>query len=224
MFDRIAPRYDLLNRALSFGLDVGWRKRVVAELPAGRGLRVLDVATGTADLAIALARSPRVESVVGVDIAERMLAEGRQKVRAAGLEASIRLVYGDAADLHAHREFDAATIAFGIRNVPDPVAVMRQMREAVRPAGRVLVLELSEPRSPVLGPIYRAYRRNVVPRIGGLVSGDSAAYAYLDETIATFPAGEAFLALMREAGLTAVTAAPLALGAVTLYAGFAPEG
>lgn len=143
MFDRIAPRYDLLNRLLSMGLDIRWRQRVLKALPEGEHLRVLDVATGTADLALALARLGRVEHVTGVDISEEMLACGRPKVERLGLADKVVLERGDALDLQRFSGFDVATIAFGIRNVLDVEAALRQMAGALRPGGRVLVLEFS---------------------------------------------------------------------------------
>jgi demethylmenaquinone methyltransferase/2-methoxy-6-polyprenyl-1,4-benzoquinol methylase len=219
MFDRIAHRYDLLNRVLSGGLDTRWRAKVRAALPARPGLRVLDVATGTGDLLIELAGDPRVDEVVGVDIAEEMLAVGRGKLARRGVE-NARMVTGDAQALEAYAGgFDVVTIAFGIRNVPDTDLGLAQMRAALKPGGVALILEFSEPEGPVFGPVYRGYRRHLLPRVGGMLSGDTSAYRYLDETIGTFPSGEAFLERMRRAGFDDVGVEPLTFGSVSLYRG-----
>jgi demethylmenaquinone methyltransferase/2-methoxy-6-polyprenyl-1,4-benzoquinol methylase len=223
MFDRIAPRYDFLNRVLSMGMDVGWRRAVRRALPEGAPLRVLDVATGTADLLLELAREPRVTELLGVDISEEMLAVGRTKLDRLPEGTSGELRTGDALDLAAYRgQFDAVSIAFGIRNVLDVDKALREMTGTLRPGGRVLVLEFSEPEGPLFAPLYRTYRKHLLPRVGGLVSGDTDAYRYLDETIASFPSGEAFLDKMRAAGLIDVEQQPLAFGAVSLYLGTQP--
>jgi demethylmenaquinone methyltransferase/2-methoxy-6-polyprenyl-1,4-benzoquinol methylase len=222
MFDRIAPRYDLLNRVLSFGLDESWRRAVVGALPDGDGLSVLDVATGTGDLARALLRAPHVKRVVGVDISAEMLACAHDKLADAVRVGKLVLMQADARELspvQQHAPFDAATIAFGIRNVADPVAGLRAMRGALKPGGRILVLEFAEPTLPLFAPLYRIYRRFILPGIGGLFSGDREAYQYLDRTIATFPSGERFADLLREAGFVDVQHHTLTLGTVALYQG-----
>jgi len=219
MFDGIAARYDLANRVLSMGLDIGWRKRLLARVPSApsKSLRVIDVATGTADLAIALARDARVSDVVGVDVSTGMLQHGRTKVDAAALSSRVQLVTGDARALTGLTGFDVATISFGIRNVGDTLLGLRTMLGALKPGGTILVLEFSEPAGPLFGPVYRFYRRHLLPKIGGLVAGDTSAYAYLDETISTFPHGDAFTALLTQAGFVDVGFEPLTFGAVTLY-------
>lgn len=221
MFDGIAHRYDVANRVLSMGLDIGWRARLKSHLPAagrgGRPLRVLDVATGTADLAIALAKDPRVGDVVGVDASEGMLAHGAAKVSSAALGERVRLEVGDARVLTGQSDFDVVTISFGIRNVPDTLLGLRAMREALAPGGVLLVLEFAEPTTPLFGPAYRVYRRHVLPVLGGVIAGDQSAYRYLDDTIASFPSGEAFVALLGEAGFVDAAFEPLTLGAVHLY-------
>jgi demethylmenaquinone methyltransferase/2-methoxy-6-polyprenyl-1,4-benzoquinol methylase len=223
MFDGIAHRYDVANRVLSMGLDVGWRARLKGHLPErgreGRRLRVLDVATGTADLAIALAQDHRVGEVVGVDVSAGMLSHGAAKVQKAGLAEQVSLSLGDARVLEGQQDFDVVTISFGIRNVPDTLQGLRAMHDALAPDGVLLVLEFAEPTTPVFAPAYRVYRRHVLPVIGGLIAGDTSAYRYLDDTIATFPHGEAFVGLMREAGFTDAAFEPLTLGSVHLYRG-----
>jgi demethylmenaquinone methyltransferase/2-methoxy-6-polyprenyl-1,4-benzoquinol methylase len=227
MFDSIAHRYDLANRVLSMGLDVGWRKRVLQQLPTrgrdGRPLRILDVATGTADLAIALAGDRRVGHVTGVDVSTGMLAHGMHKVEALSLQSSITLQAGDAHDLSTFTDFDVITISFGIRNLKDTAKGLRQMFESLAPGGTLMVLEFAEPTTPVFSPVYRAYRRHLLPVVGGALAGDKEAYKYLDNTIASFPAGEAFAALVRDAGFTDVVSTTLTLGTVGLTTARRPE-
>ncbi len=215
LFDRIAPRYDLTNRVLSFGQDERWRRRLVKALPARAGLRVLDVATGTGDLAFAMSRDPRVDEVVGVDLSEQMLAVARDK---APDNARITFATGDAMDLGYTAAFDAVTIAFGIRNVSSPIVALRSMKQALRPAGRVLVLEFGEVYAPVR-PLYNLYRRHILPVVGGALTREREAYRYLDETIAQFPSGEAFAEKLTEAGFVDPRVVDLALGGVRLYVG-----
>jgi demethylmenaquinone methyltransferase/2-methoxy-6-polyprenyl-1,4-benzoquinol methylase len=221
MFDGIAHRYDLANRVLSMGLDLGWRRRLMRRLPAegrgGRKLRLLDVATGTADLAIAAARDERVAEVVGVDVSTGMLAHGAVKVERAGLGERVTLSEGDARSLEGLADFDALTISFGIRNVPDTAAGLAAMFRALAPGGTLLVLEFAEPQVPLFGTAYRLYRRHLLPRIGGAIAGDRSAYRYLDDTIATFPSGDEFVALLRGAGFVDAAFEPLTLGTVHLY-------
>lgn len=223
MFNRIAPRYDLLNRTLSFGLDVSWRKKVRAHLPSRGELAILDVATGTADLALSLAEDERTRSVLGVDIAEEMLAQGRTKLPAHPAGGRVRLEAGDALELsRLGRNFDVVTIAFGIRNVLDVDRALREMFAVLKPGGRVLVLEFSTPKAGLFRWAYELYRAQLLPRVGGWISGDASAYRYLDDTIRTFPSGEAFLSLMQGAGFCETRAHPLTLGTVTLYEGSVP--
>jgi demethylmenaquinone methyltransferase/2-methoxy-6-polyprenyl-1,4-benzoquinol methylase len=203
MFDRIAPRYDLLNRVLSAGTDVRWRRRAVDFLELGPPLRVLDLCSGTADLLIeGLGRDARSRGL-GVDLSHGMLLRGATKLRRLGLERRGRLAGGDATALPvAAAAFDAALVAFGIRNVADPLAALREVHRALRPGGRFVVLEFSMPRG-VLGAGYRLYFRHVLPRLGGLIS-DGSAYSYLPASVARFPSPEAFAALLGEAGFVGV--------------------
>lgn len=220
MFDSIAHRYDLANRVLSLGLDLGWRERLRERLPqsgrSGRDLQILDVATGTADLAIALANDPRVAHVTGIDVSPEMLAHGVHKVRELGLTERITLQAGDAHALDAFDDLDVITISFGIRNLRDTAAGLRAMYQALAPGGQLMVLEFAEPETPVFAPVYRFYRRRLLPWIGGALTGDQDAYRYLDDTIASFPAGEAFLSLVREAGFVEASSEALTLGTVVL--------
>lgn len=221
MFDRIAHRYDLLNRLLSFGRDVAWRRRMARNLPDVEGLHVLDLATGTADVLLFFhAESRRLAYGVGVDMSSGMLAHGREKVLRAGLSHKVALVRGDATAIPvAEGSFDVVTISFGIRNVVNVEAGLREMRRVLRPSGRALVLEFSLPRNPFIRVPYLFYFRHVLPRVGGLISGNADAYRYLNRTVETFPYGEAFCALMTGAGFKRVASQPLTFGVATLYVG-----
>jgi demethylmenaquinone methyltransferase/2-methoxy-6-polyprenyl-1,4-benzoquinol methylase len=220
MFSQIAPRYDFLNRLLSLGVDRRWRRQAVAQMLPPSGGRHLDLATGTADMALEILKQKGASAAVaGVDISVAMMRIGRQKCRARGLEDRVSFVrapgealpFGDAA-------FDSACVAFGIRNVVDRDLGLREMCRVVRPGGRVVILEFSTPRGSVLGGLYRFYFTRVLPRIGGLFSRRDA-YAYLPESVLSFPEPEAFEAMMRRAGCTAVNRRRLTFGIVTLYVG-----
>jgi demethylmenaquinone methyltransferase / 2-methoxy-6-polyprenyl-1,4-benzoquinol methylase len=199
MFDAIAPRYDLLNAVLSLGIDRGWRREAVAWAVAKGPGAVLDVATGTADLALALRRATPAAEVVGVDVSEPMLAVGRAKAARRGIE--VRLEVADGAALpFADGSFDAVTIAFGLRNFADIDAGLREFRRVLRRGGRLVVLEFPPPPGGAFGRLFRAYFTGVVPWLGGLVSGRRDAYAYLPASVMAFPAPEALADRMRRAG------------------------
>ncbi len=219
MFDAIAPRYDLLNRLLSAGIDRTWRKKAVAWLGDYKPKRILDVATGTADLAIeALALSP--EKVVGIDISDEMLRIGREKVERRGASDIVTLQRGDAAKLpFSDRQFDGVLVAFGVRNFEVLQEGLKDIRRVLKPGGAVVVLEFSQPTRFPIKQIYRFYTRVLLPRIGQAISRDAGAYRYLPDSIAAFPSGEAFLSELREAGFGDVEARPLTLGIVSLYKG-----
>ena len=217
MFDRIARRYDFMNRVLSLGLDKGWRRRTVKSLNLGDRPRVLDVATGTGDLAIDIARARPLAQVFGLDPSENMLAIAGEKLAKKKLADRVSLVVGDAQKLpYKDCEMDAATIAFGIRNVPDRLAGLRELARVVRPGGRVAVLELGMPRGGLLSRAASIHTRYVVPRLGALLSG-AREYKYLQSSIAAFPPNEEFVAMMKQAGLHVVEVVPLAFGACTLF-------
>jgi demethylmenaquinone methyltransferase/2-methoxy-6-polyprenyl-1,4-benzoquinol methylase len=219
MFASIARRYDAANEVLSLGVHRGWRRAAVRLSGAIPGDRVLDCATGTGDLALAFKRAvgPTGE-VVGTDFCEEMLAPAPAKARRAGLE--VRFEVADALALpYADRSFDVASIAFGIRNVDDPVRCLREMARVVRPGGRVVVLEFGQPRGP-FGALFRLYSRQVMPALGGLLTGNRSAYEYLPRTAAAFPAGDRFLALMSESGsFSQRGATPLLAGTAYVYVG-----
>jgi demethylmenaquinone methyltransferase/2-methoxy-6-polyprenyl-1,4-benzoquinol methylase len=226
MFDRIAHRYDLLNRVLSLGIDQRWRRRTVRALAlddAPAPPRVLDLATGTGDLALLIARRHPDARVVGLDPARRMLERGRDKARDAGIEHRVRLLTGDAEALpFPDAGFDGVTIAFGIRNVPDRPRALREMRRVTRPGGRVAVLELSEPEGGLLGALARFHVHTVVPRVGALLSGERE-YRYLQRSIAAFPPADAFARMMTEAGLDVLRVDRLTFGVCHLYLAARPR-
>lgn len=224
MFDRIAPRYDVLNRLLSFRRDVAWRRSMARFLPEREGLDLLDLATGTGDQLLSLLdHSKRIKRVTGVDMAERMLDIGRDKIKARGLQDRVQMRTGDATAIPAaDANFDVVTISFGIRNVVDTSRGLAEIYRVLRPGGRALVLEFSTPENPLFRPIYLLYLRHILPLVGGILSGDIKAYKYLNRTIETFPSGDAFCALMRQAGFQATRANPLSLGIATIYQGDKP--
>ncbi len=222
MFDRIAPRYDLLNRLLSMRRDVVWRKEMARQLPEGHALRLLDLATGTADVLLSMMRNTsNITSGVGLDMSHQMLVRGKPKIAS---DSRLALMRSDATCIALpNRTFDAVTISFGIRNVLDVSAGLREMHRVLKPGGRALILEFSLPANALIRWGYLLYFRNVLPIVGGMISGDARAYRYLNETVETFPYGEAFCALMRDAGLVDVQAKPLTFGIATLYRGDRPS-
>jgi demethylmenaquinone methyltransferase/2-methoxy-6-polyprenyl-1,4-benzoquinol methylase len=224
MFDRISATYDLLNRLLSFGTDILWRKKVARFLPPRRNQLVLDLATGTGDQILALLEeSDRVESGVGMDLAEKMLEIGRRKISKHAVSEAITLMVGDATAIPANDcQFDAVTIAFGIRNVRDVNKALREMYRVLKPGGRLLVLEFAMPRNRFFHAVVLGYLRHILPRLGALVSRDAHAYRYLNETIETFPSGEAFCDLLRAAFFIEVAAHSVPLGLPMIYQGDRP--
>lgn len=220
MFDRIAHRYDRLNHLLSAGLDRRWRARAVRELGLTGSEHVLDMCTGTADLAIEAVTTTKGQAreVVGVDFAGEMLRLGLDKVRDAGLQARVHLVRGDATRVPLpDARFDAAMVAFGIRNVQDPVAAAGEFARLLRPGGQLAVLEFGFPRIPGITAAYRAYFKHVLPLVGRLVSKHQEAYTYLPASVEQFPSPEAFADMLRSQGFSSVRTVPLTFGIVYLY-------
>lgn len=219
MFDAIARRYDLLNRLLSAGLDRRWRARAVDELGLEAHDVLLDVCTGTADVALtAFGRREGVARAVGIDFSHEMLRRGLAKVRRARLDSRVTLVRADATSIPLpDASVDAATIAFGIRNVQEPERACRELARVLRPAGRLAVLEFGLPSRLLVRRAYLAYATHLLPRVGRLVSRHSSAYAYLPESVGRFPPPEAFGALLKQSGFPHVRIVPLTLGIVYLY-------
>jgi demethylmenaquinone methyltransferase/2-methoxy-6-polyprenyl-1,4-benzoquinol methylase len=218
MFDAIAPRYDLLNRVLSAGIDRRWRRRAIASLALTGREVLLDVCTGTADVALEGRSSNRAARVVGVDFAGAMLALGLKKVRAAGEEGRIALLRGDATRLPVRdASVDAATVAFGIRNVQRPELACAELARALRPGGRLAILEFGVPRIPGISMLYLWYFKYLLPLVGRSVSGHAGAYSYLPESVRAFPPPAEFMTILRQSGFVDVRAVPLTLGIVYLY-------
>ncbi len=219
MFDAIAPRYDLLNRVLSAGIDQKWRKKVIRLVLDAKPLHVLDVATGTGDLAI-MAAQHGISSIIGVDIAEEMLAVGRRKVKSKGLDERVTLQTGDAEALPFNDgQFDAVMVAFGVRNFEDLDKGLSQIYRVLKTGGRLVVLEFSRPTAFPVKQGYAFYNKYVLPIIGRLISGDQAAYTYLPESIAAFPEGASFLEHMKKAGFSEVRDQRVTFGVASIYVG-----
>ena len=222
MFGEIAGRYDLLNRVLSLGIDRSWRRRTVKLVPPEGNAPILDVCTGTADLALAYWRaSHRKASIVGTDFCQPMLAIGQKKCRRAGAGGQITLLEADTLRLpFAADTFQIVCVAFGLRNVSDTNAGLREMARVCRPGGRVAVLEFSTPTAWPLGTLYGWYFQHVLPRIGqALARNTQAAYNYLPQSVGRFPQAEALVERMRAAGLGDVWFQPFTFGVATLYVG-----
>jgi len=215
MFDAIAPRYDLLNHLLSAGIDKRWRKRAIGSLGLTGSETLIDVCTGTADVALEATGAARI---VGVDFAGAMLTLGLRKVRVTNQAKRIVLVRGDAMRLPAQdRSADAATVAFGIRNVQQPEVACAEMARVLRAGGRLAILEFGVPRIPGVSALYLWYFRHVLPLIGRMISGHNGAYSYLPASVGTFPPPAEFVTLLRQAGFAEVRAVPLTFGIVYLY-------
>jgi demethylmenaquinone methyltransferase / 2-methoxy-6-polyprenyl-1,4-benzoquinol methylase len=217
MFDRIAPRYDFLNRLLSAGIDRRWRRMAVDLLGLPPKGRVLDFCTGTADLLLEALSRERESRGIGIDLSTEMLARGAHKLAGQGMAGRGRLVAGDAERLPFRSDvFDGAIVAFGIRNVGDPPSALREVARVLRPGARLVVLEFGRP-AGLLGPFYRFYFSRVLPFVGGVLSGDRGAYAYLPASVERFPGPERFAELLRTAGFATARWQALSFGIAHAY-------
>lgn len=218
MFDKIAPKYDTLNRVLSLGVDVWWRKKALSYLQESKPRKILDVATGTADVAIMAAKMLQPESITGIDISNQMLDFGRIKIKDQGLDAMITLETGDSENLRFEdNSFDAVTVAFGVRNFEHLEKGLADMCRVLRPGGRVVILEFSKPRLFPFKQLYNAYFKYVLPLIGRLTSRDIRAYTYLFESVQVFPEGDDFLQKLHQTGYHQPTCKRLTLGICSIY-------
>lgn len=221
MFDAIAGRYDFLNHFLSAGIDRHWRRQAVRSLCLSGSERVLDLCTGTGDLAIALRTGrPGAAQVVGVDFAGAMLAVGLDKLRRRSLADRVHLVRGDATRVPIpDGSVDAVTVAFGIRNVEDTAAASREMLRVLVAGGRLAILEFAVPSSPLFRPLYMSYFKHVLPRLGRLISRHDMAYDYLPASVGAFGSPSDFASVLRRTGFVEVSVQPLTFGTVVLYRG-----
>jgi demethylmenaquinone methyltransferase/2-methoxy-6-polyprenyl-1,4-benzoquinol methylase len=220
MFDNIAPKYDLLNRVLSLGIDTIWRKKMIEKIRSLNPKQILDVATGTGDVALEAQKRLKPDFITGVDISHEMLEVGREKIRKKGLTESIRLDLGDSENLpYDDNSFDAVTVAFGVRNYENLEKGMREMNRVLRPGGKLVVLEFSRPTIFPFKQLYNFYFKNILPTIGKLTSKDQRAYTYLYESVQAFPDGDDFLAVMNKTGYSSPDLERLTLGICTLYTG-----
>ena len=220
MFDRIAPSYDRLNHLLSAGIDRSWRRRTARRVSRTAPHDIADIAAGTGDLSIALARRMPAAHITGIDLSDEMLAVGREKIRRRGLDEHISLQQGDGENLpFSDASFDAVTIAFGIRNFADREAGLHEALRILRPGGHLYILEFSMPKNPLFAPIYKLYFRNAVPAIGKIISKDENAYDYLPHSVEQFPEKLLFLQMMEGCGFAECRMKNFMFGIAILYEG-----
>lgn len=220
MFDKIAFRYDFLNRFLSAGIDVGWRKKAIKELKTLNPKYILDVATGTADVAILTHKLLKPTKITGIDISNGMLDFGRKKVERLGLSDQIELLSGDSETISFPDDaFDAVTVAFGVRNFENLEKGLKEMLRVLRPGGKLVILEFSKPKQVAFKGIYNLYMRTVAPGFGKLIAKNGEAYQYLNDSVQQFPEGQAFIQIMNSAGYRNTYLKALTLGICTIYCG-----
>ncbi len=221
MFDSIAPNYDLLNRGTSLGVDTLWRARMIRQLDPATHKKILDVATGTADVAIQTVKRTDADHVTGLDLSEGMLKYGRIKVEKAGLSQRIELVQGDSENLpFADNAFDAVTVAFGVRNFEDLEKGLGEMLRVLRPGGKLVVLEFSRITFAPIRFGFNVYFGKIMPLIGRLQSKDPRAYSYLFESVQTFPSGKVFTSILDRVGYKRTECNPLTFGIASIYTGY----
>ena len=219
MFDHIAPKYDFLNHTLSFGIDKLWRRKAIRLISGYSPETILDVATGTGDFAIAALRSG-ARKVTGIDISKEMVAVGKEKVKKLGLEDRIELMAGDSESIQfPDQSFDAATVAFGVRNFEHLDSGLDELFRILKKGGTICILEFSKPRNKLVKFGYKCYSKWLMPAIGRLVSGDRSAYTYLPESVEKFPDGEKFITFMRKSGFEQIREYRLTFGIATIYLG-----
>ncbi len=220
MFNDIAKRYDFLNRFLSAGIDIGWRKKGLKQLVAIKPTTLLDVATGTADVAILASSMLNPEKIIGIDISDGMLEIGRQKIKKLSLENKIELFNGDSEAIKFEdNSFDAVTVSFGVRNFQDLEKGLSEIKRVLKPGGKLMVLEFSKPKLPLVKAVYNFYMKLVTPNMGRLFSKNKNAYKYLDESIKKFPEGKNFINVLDKLGYKETYNKTLSLGICSIYCG-----
>lgn len=220
MFDDIAFQYDFLNRFLSAGIDIQWRKKAIKQLRDINPKKVLDVATGTADMAILASSILQPERITGIDISSKMLELGRKKIEKQQLGSIIELVQGDSETINfADNSFDAVMVAFGVRNFQQLEKGLAEIKRVLRPGGKLVVLEFSKPKAPVMKQLYSVYMSAVAPTVGRIFSKNRNAYKYLDESIKKFPEGKNFTTILDNLGYANTYCKPLSLGICSIYCG-----
>jgi len=218
MFDRISSKYDVLNHLLSLNIDKVWRRKTARAVAKHQPATILDLATGTADLAIALAKSNPKAHIIGMDISEKMLEIGKRKVTKQKMDSRIELLIGDAASLPFEDNiFDAVTVAFGVRNFEDLDKGLSEIHRVLKPNGQVVILEFSMPERFPVKQLYHFYFKHLLPLIGGIVSKDRSAYSYLPASVERFPKPSAFIEILAQIGLSNIQVKPLTFGIATLY-------
>jgi len=223
MFDGISPQYDLMNRIISGGIDIKWRKNVVSMLIEKQPEKILDVATGTGDLAIALLQTKATE-IIGIDISEGMLDIGKQKVRNNQWDQKIKMQIGDSENIdYPDDYFDAATVAFGVRNFENLDKGLSEILRVLRPGGDLIILETAVPNNYLLRQFYHLYTQFIMPVIGNMFSKDKSAYQYLSDSAAAFPFGKAFNNILAKNGFIEIEDIPQTLGVASIYRAQKPE-
>ena len=220
MLNDIAGKYDFLNRFLSAGTDLGWRKKALKQLESIDAKKLLDVATGTADVAIMAAKQFKLTKIIGIDISDGMLDVGRQKIVKANLQNTIELLNGDSEAINfPDNTFDAVTVAFGVRNFEDLEKGLSEIKRVIKPTGKLVVLEFSKPILPGVKTMYNLYMKIITPTVGKMISKNKVAYAYLDESIQKFPEGKNFITILNNIGYTNTYSKKLSLGICSIYCG-----
>ena len=223
LFDRISPVYDMVNRIISLGIDKHWRNSLLKHVPLLPDQTLCDLATGTADQILALSKSPFIGKFYGFDLSTGMLLLGQKKLAKKGLKKKTLLQVGNALGVPVADQFcDLTTISFGIRNVTEPLKCLSEMHRILKPGGSCFILEFSIPTSKWIKTPYLFYLRHILPKIGFLISKNKEAYSYLNETIESFPSGQAFLQMMKTAGFSQLKQIPLSFGIASLYLGKKP--